>query len=76
MAGRPGVQGGRAPCPRPAHHAPHVASTADDQDVPHRKIADMMDHRDIRTFQRVYRHKLRPVVTDTADLMDRIWRED
>jgi integrase len=76
MAGRPGVQGGRAPCPRPAHHAPHVASTADDQDVPHRKIAEMMDHRDITTFQRVYRHKLRPVDTDAADLMDRIWGED
>ena len=52
------------------------ASIADDQDVPHRKIADMMGHRDITTFQRVYRHKPRPVVTDTGDLMDRIWGED
>jgi integrase len=44
--------------------------------VPHRKIADMMGHRDVTTFQRVYRHKLRPVVTDTADLMDGIWGDD
>jgi integrase len=52
------------------------ASIADDQGIPHRKIADMMGHRDITTFQRVYRHKLRPEVTDTADLMDGIWGDE
>ena len=59
-----------APDPHTMRH-----SIADDQDVPHRKIADMMGHRDITTFQRVYRHNLRPVVTVTADLMDRIWEK-
>jgi integrase len=49
------------------------ASIADDADIPHRKIADMMGHRDVTTFQRVYRHKLKPEVTDAADLMDGIW---
>jgi hypothetical protein len=34
---------------------------------------DMIGPRDVTTFQRVYRHKLRPEVTDTADLMDSIW---
>lgn len=48
------------------------ASIADDRGVPHRKIADAMGHRDITTFQRVYRHKLRPEVTG----MDDIWGDD
>ena len=76
MAGRPGVQDARAPCPDPHTMRHTFASIADDHDVPHRKIADMIGHRDFTTFQRVYRHKLRPGVTDTGDLMDGIWGED
>jgi integrase len=41
--------------------------------VSHRKIADMMGHANVVTFQRIYRHLLRPVITDTSDLMDGIW---
>jgi len=52
------------------------ASIMDDQSVPHRTIADMMGHQDITTFERVYRHRLRPVITDTGDAMDEVWGSD
>lgn len=49
------------------------ASIMDHQGVEHRKIADMMGHKDVTTFQRVYRHRLSPEVTETAELLDGIW---
>ena len=49
------------------------ASLADEAGMPHRKIADIMGHRDITTFQRVYRHKLRPEVTDADDELGGMW---
>jgi integrase len=52
------------------------ASIADHQDVPYRTIADIMGHHDVTTFQRIYRHRLCPVITDPGDLMDGIWGED
>jgi site-specific recombinase XerD len=41
------------PAPDPYTMRHTFASIADDQDVPHRKMADMTDHQDITTFQRV-----------------------
>jgi hypothetical protein len=32
-----------------------------------------MGHANMTTFQRIYRHRLRPVVTETAGIMDDIW---
>jgi integrase len=52
------------------------ASIADDQGVDHQKIADMMGHRDKTTFERIYRHRLSPEITETADLMDGIRGDD
>jgi site-specific recombinase XerD len=48
------------------------ASVMDDAGVEHRVIADMMGHDDVVTFQRVYRHRLRPIVTETAHMVDGI----
>jgi integrase len=42
------------------------ASLTDDAGMVHRKIADIMGHRDVTTFQPVYEHKLRPEVTDVG----------
>lgn len=39
-------------------------------------IADIMGHRDVTTFRRIYRHRLRPVITDPGDFMDGIWGDD
>ena len=44
--------------------------------VPHHTIADIMGHRDVTTFQRICRHRLRPVITGPGDVMDGIWGED
>lgn len=33
----------------------------------------MMGHKNVTTFQRIYRHRLNPVVAETADLMTDIW---
>ncbi len=49
------------------------ASIMDHEGVEHRKIADMMGHRNVTTFQRIYRHRLNPEVTEMADLMDDIF---
>ena len=49
------------------------ASLADDAGMPHRKIADVMGHKDITTFQKVYRHKLSPEVTDVGDALSQMW---
>lgn len=52
------------------------ASIADDRGIEPRKIADMRGHANVMTFQRIYRHLLRPVITDTSELMDGIWDSD
>ena len=49
------------------------ASIMDHKGVEHRIIADMMGHKNVTTFQRIYRHRLNPVVTETATLMNDIW---
>lgn len=49
------------------------ASIMDHKGVEHRIIADMMGHKNVPTFQRIYRHRLNLVVTETAALMNNIW---
>jgi site-specific recombinase XerD len=49
------------------------ASIMDHKGVEHRVIADLMGHKNITKFQRIYRHRLNPVVAETSDLMDDIW---
>lgn len=49
------------------------ASLADDAGVSHQRIADMMGHANVVTFEATYRHLLKPVVTDAAEAMDVIW---
>jgi integrase len=49
------------------------ASIMDNQGVDHQKIADMMGHRNKTVFERIYRHRLRPVVVETGDIGDEIW---
>lgn len=60
------------------HRDPYImrhtfASIMDDKGVEHRTIADLMGHKNLVTFQRIYRHRLHPVVNQTAGLMDDIW---
>jgi len=49
------------------------ASIMDHKDVEHRIIADMMGHKNVTMFQRIYRHRPNLVVTETAALMNNIW---
>ena len=52
------------------------ASLMDDMGVARQIIADMMGHRDVTTFERAYRHRLNPQVTETGDIMDQLWGGD
>jgi integrase len=49
------------------------ASIMDHKGVEHRIIADMMGHKNVTMFQRIYRHRPNLVVTETAALMNNIW---
>lgn len=44
------------------------ASIMDDKGVKHQTIADWMGHKNVTTFQRIYRHQLRPVVVQVEDI--------
>lgn len=44
------------------------ASIMDDKGVKHQTIADWMGHKNVTTFQRIYRHRLRPVVAQVEDI--------
>jgi hypothetical protein len=33
----------------------------------------MMDHKNVTTFQRIYRHRLNPAIAETASLMNDNW---
>ena len=37
------------------------ASVMDDRGVEHQTIADLMGHKNVKTFETIYRHRLRPV---------------
>ncbi len=45
----------------------------DDRRVPHQTIADLMGHKNVKTFETIYRHRLRPVRVETPGLMNNIW---
>lgn len=49
------------------------ASLMDDAGMDHQEIADTMGHRDKTTFERVYRHRLKPEIRAVAGVMNRAW---
>lgn len=49
------------------------ASVMDDRGVEHQTIADLMGHKNVKTFETIYRHRLRPVRVAQPNLMNSIW---
>ena len=49
------------------------ASVMDDRGVEHQTIADLMGHKNVKTFETIYRHRLRPVRVARPNLMNNIW---
>jgi integrase len=53
------------------HEDPYImrhtfASLMDDAGMDHQEIADTMGHRDVTTFDRLYRHRLKPEIRQSA----------
>ncbi|WP_433136133.1 site-specific integrase [Actinomadura nitritigenes] len=57
--------------PRELRHT--FVSLLSDQNVPVERIADLVGHANTRTTETVYRHRLRPVITGGAEVMDTIF---
>lgn len=60
------------------HQDPYImrhtfASLMDDAGMDHQEIADTMGHRDKTTFERVYRHRLKPEIRAVASVMNKAW---
>lgn len=49
------------------------ASIMDDKGMEHRTIADLMGHANVNTFEIIYRHRLRLVVTEAAKAIANVW---
>lgn len=57
--------------PRELRHT--FVSLLSDHNIPVEKIADLVGHSNTHTTETVYRHRLRPVVTGGAEVMDTIF---
>lgn len=58
--------------PRELRHT--LVSLLSDHEVPVERVAALVGHSDTRTTETVYRHRLRPVITGGAEVMDTIFR--